>query len=189
MTAETAMSDQPIAPPGQYLTFLICGDEYGVEILRVKEVIEYESVTRVPGTAACIRGRMNLRGSAVPVVDFAAKMGLPIPPVTSRTCIVVLEVQAAGENLMFGMVADSVSQLVELCAEDIEPPPSFGTRLAVDYLAGMGKAGPKFILLLDIDRVLSPAELLAASAATAPEAALLAVHESAASAEAPADIS
>jgi len=164
MTAETAMSDQSIAPPGQYLTFLICGDEYGVGILRVKEIIEYESVTRVPGTATCIRGRMNLRGSAVPVVDFAAKMDLPVSPVTSRTCIVVLEVQAAGENLMFGMVADSVSQVVELGAADIEPPPSFGSRLAVDYLAGMGKAGPKFILLLDIDRVLSPAELLAASA-------------------------
>ncbi len=183
------MSVQPIAPPGQYLTFLICGDEYGVGIGRVKEIIEYESVGPVPGTADCIRGAMNLRGSAVPVVDFAAKMGLPVSPVTNRTCIVVLEVQAAGENLMFGMVADSVSQVVELRAEDLEPPPSFGMRLAVDYLAGMGKAGPKFILLLDIDRVLSPAELLAASAAAAAEAALPAAPENAASAEAPADIS
>src|ERR1700737_815569 len=165
------MSDQPIALPGQYLTFLICGDEYGVGILRVKEIIEYESVTRVPGTTACIRGGMNLRGSVVPVVDFAAKMGLPASPITNRTCIVVLEVQTGGEQLVLGLVADSVSQVVELRAEDLEPRPSFGTRRAVDYLTGIGKAGGKFVMLLDVDLVLSPAELLAASAATAAEAA------------------
>lgn len=159
------MSDQRIAPAGQYLTFFICEDEYGVGILRVREIIEYDSVTRVPGTPASIRGVMNLRGSVVPVVDFAAKLRLPPAPITKRTCIVVIEVQTEGEQLVLGVVADSVSQVVDLRAEDIEPPPSFGTRLAVDYLTGMGKAGRKFVLLLDVDRVLSPAELLAASAA------------------------
>jgi purine-binding chemotaxis protein CheW len=183
------MSDQQRALPGQYLTFLICGDEYGVGVLRVKEIIEYESVTRVPGTAASIRGVMNLRGSVVPVVDLAAKVGLSASPITSRTCIVVLEVQTGGEQLVLGVVADSVSQVVELRAEDLEPPPAFGTRLPVDYLTGIGKAGGKFVLLLDVDRVLSPGELLAASAATAAEAALPAAPEGAASAEAPAELS
>jgi purine-binding chemotaxis protein CheW len=178
------MSELRTALPGQYLTFLICGDEYGVGILRVKEILEYESVTRVPGTAACIRGMMNLRGSVVPVVDFAAKMNLVASPITNRTCIVVVEVQTEGEQLVLGVVADSVSQVVELRAEDIEPPPSFGTRLAVDYLTGMGKAGPKFVLLLDVDRVLSPAELLVASTAMAAEAAPPAAPGDAASTEA-----
>jgi purine-binding chemotaxis protein CheW len=181
------MSDQHSALPGQYLTFLICGDAYGVAVLRVKEILEYENVTRVPGTPASIRGVMNLRGSVVPVVDFAAKMGLPVSPITKRTCIVVHEVQTGGEQLVLGVVADSVRQVVELRAEDIEPPPSFGTRLAVDYLTGIGKAGGKFVLLLDVDRLLSPAELFAASAATA-EAPLPAPPEGAASAAAPAPI-
>src|SRR5260370_32253121 len=179
------MSDLKTAPPGQYLTFFICGDEYGVGILRVKEILEYESVTRVPGTTACIRGVMNLRGSVVPVVDFAAKMRLPVSPITNRTCIVVLEVQTDGEHLVLGVVADSVSQVVELRAEDIEPPPAFGTRLAVDHLTGMGKAGRKFVLLLDIDRVLSPAELLAASSAADERVALPPAPENAAAAQAP----
>jgi purine-binding chemotaxis protein CheW len=180
------MSDLRTALPGQYLSFLICGDEYGVGVLRVKEILEYESVTRVPRTTTCIRGVMNLRGSVVPVVDLAAKMGLPPSPITNRTCIVVLEVQTGGEQLVLGVVADSVSQVVELRAEDLERPPSFGTRLAVEYLTGIGKAGGKFVLLLDVDRVLSPGELLAASAATAADAA---PREGVASAEAAAELS
>src|SRR5260370_41819766 len=139
------MSDLKTAPPGQYLTFFICGDEYGVGILRVKQIIEYESVTRVPGTTASIRGVMNLRGSVVPVVDFAAKLGLPVSPITNRTCIVVVAVQTGGEHLVLGVVADSVSQAVELRAEDIEPPPSFGTRLAVAYLTGLGQAARQVV--------------------------------------------
>src|ERR1700737_4347971 len=126
------MSDLRTALPGQYLSFLICGDEYGVGVLRVKEILEYESVTRVPRTTPCIRGVMNLRGSVVPVVDLAAKMGLPASPITSRTCIVVLEVQTGGEQLVLGVVADSVSQVVELRAEDLERGPSFGSGLAAD---------------------------------------------------------
>ncbi len=148
----------------QHLAFYIGGEEYAIGILRVKEILEYDTITKVPGTLASIRGVINLRGSVVPVVDLALKFGLPESPVTKRTCIVVVEVDLDGERTVMGVMADSVSQVIDLEAGDIEPPPAFGTRVHMDYLLGMGKAGKKFILILDIDRVLSASELQAAAA-------------------------
>ena len=149
----------------QFLGFSVAGEEYGVGILQVKEILEYEAVTRVPSTPPSIRGVINLRGSVVPVVDLAVKFGLPESEVTKRSCIVVLEVAIEGEKVVMGVIADAVSQVVDLCPEDIEPVPAFGPRAHVDYLLGLGKAERKFILLLDIDRLLSEDELQAASAA------------------------
>lgn len=151
----------------QYLTFYIADEEYAVGVLQVKEIIEYDTVTKVPSTPPWIRGVINLRGSVVPVVDLAVKFGLPQAEVTRRTCIVIVEVEMGGERTVMGVVADAVSQVVELQAQEIEPPPAFGTRVRVDYLKGMGKAGKKFVLMLDIDRVLSASELLAAVAVEA----------------------
>jgi len=150
----------------QYLGFYIAGEEYAIGILRVKEILEYDTVTTVPGTPSSIRGVINLRGSVVPVVDLAVKFGLHESLVTKRTCIVVVELDLEGEQTVMGVMADSVSQVIDLGASDIEPPPAFGTRVHVDYLEGMGKAGKKFILLLDIDRLLSIGELQAAAAAS-----------------------
>jgi purine-binding chemotaxis protein CheW len=150
---------------GQYLTFRVADEEYAIGILQVKEIIQYETVTRVPTTPPWIRGVINLRGSVVPVVDLAAKLGLAETVVTSLTCIVIVEVAFSGERTVMGVMADSVSQVVDLGAGDVEAPPSFGTRVHVDYLAGMGKVGKGFVLILDIDRVLSADELLAAAAA------------------------
>lgn len=147
----------------QYLTFLIAEEEYAVGVLRVKEIIEYGAVTRVPTTPPFIRGVINLRGSVVPVIDLGVKFGLPQSPVTKRTCIVILEVELSGEPTVMGVVADAVNQVIELSPEEIEDPPSFGTRVRVDYLLGMGKTGRTFVLLLDIDRVLSEDELQAAA--------------------------
>ena len=153
------------APPGQFLTFAIAEDEYAVAVRRVREILEYESVTHVPGVPEWIRGVINLRGSVVPVVDLAVKLGLPARQATRRTCIVIVELELDGQPTAMGIIADAVSQVIELAAEDIEPPPPFGTRMRVDYLMGMGKLGRGFVLILDIDRVLSAAELLAAVAA------------------------
>jgi purine-binding chemotaxis protein CheW len=144
----------------QYLGFYIAEEEYAIGILRVKEILEYDTITKVPGTPPSIRGVINLRGSVVPVVDLALKFGLPESPITKRTCIVVVEVDLDGERTVMGVMADAVSQVMDLSAADIEPPPAFGTRVHMDHLLGMGKAGKKFILLLDIDRILSVNELM-----------------------------
>jgi purine-binding chemotaxis protein CheW len=147
----------------QYLGFYIADEEYAIGILRVKEILEYDTITKVPGTPPSIRGVINLRGSVVPVVDLALKLGLPESPITKRTCIVVVEVDLDGERTVMGVMADAVSQVMDLGGGDIEPPPAFGTRVHMDHLLGMGKAGKKFILLLDIDRILSVNELTEAT--------------------------
>jgi purine-binding chemotaxis protein CheW len=150
----------------QYLTFCIDGEEYAVAILQVREILQYEQLTRVPSTPAWIRGVMNLRGSVVPVADLAAKLGGGSRPVTRTTCIVILEVSVEGRPSIMGILADSVDQVVDLATADIQAPPAFGTRIRVDFLAGMASLGNrKFVLILDIERLLSADELLAAGQA------------------------
>lgn len=151
-------------PGGEYLTFLLAEEEYAIGILQVREIIAYDTVTKVPQTPPSIRGVINLRGSVVPVVDLAIKFGLPETAVTKSTCIVIVEVRLEGEPTVMGVMADAVSQVIELKSEDVEAPPTFGTRVRVDFLRGMGRAGKKFVLILDIDRVLSADEMLAAAA-------------------------
>jgi purine-binding chemotaxis protein CheW len=153
----------------QYLTFSLSGGEYAIAVLRVREIIEYEAVTRVPSTPAFLRGVINLRGSVVPVVDLARKFRLPESPVTKRTCIIIAEVESETGRIVMGVLADSVNQVVDFRPDEIEPPPSFGTPVRVDYLRGLGKLGGEFVLVLDTDRVLSAGEL--ADVASAPEEA------------------
>jgi purine-binding chemotaxis protein CheW len=154
----------------QYLTFGIADEEYAVGILRVREIIQYETVTKVPTTPPWIRGVINLRGSVVPVIDLAVKFGLPEKEVQKTTCIVIVEVELSNERTVMGVVADNVSQVIDLKADDIEPPSPFGTRIKVDFLQGMGKIGKEFALILDIDRVLSTDGLLNAIAMSEAEA-------------------
>jgi len=149
----------------QYLTFFTAGEEYGVNIGKVKEIVKFEAVTIVPNTPAWIRGVTNLRGTVVPVVDLAVKFGLTISTVTKFSCIIITEALFQGEKLTMGVLADSVSQVVELSAGEIEEPPPFGTRVKTEYLLGMGPLGKKFCLILDIDKVLSADEFLAATEA------------------------
>lgn len=149
----------------QLLTFAVAGEEYAVGILRVREIIQYEDVTRVPMTPPWVRGVMNLRGSVVPVVDLAVKLGLPETPVGPTTCAVIVEVELAGQFAVMGVMADSVDQVVDLPATGIEPPPAFGTRVRVEYLQGLAKLEKGMALVLDIDRVLSADELLAVAQA------------------------
>lgn len=151
---------------GQYLTFFVAGEEYAVSILKVKEIIEYDTVTVVPNTAPWIRGVTNLRGNVVPVIDLAVKFGLPASQVSKFSCIVITEVSYDGEKLTMGVVADSVSQVVDFLENEIEAPPPFGTRLRIEFLLGMGSIGKKFCLILDIDKVLSADELLTVTDST-----------------------
>jgi purine-binding chemotaxis protein CheW len=144
----------------QYLTFFLAGEEYAISILKVREIIEYDTVTVVPKTPKWIRGVINLRGSVVPVVDLAVKFGIEERPVTRTTCIVILEGQLENHNTTMGIVADSVNQVMDLAEQDVREVPEFGTRVQVEYLLGMAQLGKKFALLLDVDKVLSTDELL-----------------------------
>jgi purine-binding chemotaxis protein CheW len=148
----------------QYLTFFLSGEEYATNIQKVKEIIEYTTVTKVPKVPEWIRGVINLRGSVVPVVDLSVRFGLGERPVTKTTCIVILEVAQDSERTVMGVIVDAVNQVIDLTPDDIAEPPAFGTRVRLDYLFGMGKLGKKFALILDIDRVLSNSELLTVSA-------------------------
>ncbi|WP_242392319.1 chemotaxis protein CheW [Anaeromyxobacter oryzisoli] len=142
----------------QHLSFSLGGCEYGVGILKVKEILQYEEITRVPSTPRSVRGVINLRGAVVPVIDLAAKFGLPETAVTRLTCILIVEAVMDGQPTVVGVMADAVREVIELGPADIEPTPTFGTQVRVDFLLGMGKVGKRFVLLLDIDRVISADE-------------------------------
>jgi len=159
----------------QYLTFHLAGEEYAVGILQVKEIITYGTLTKVPHTPASIRGVINLRGNVVPVVDLGVKFGMAASPVTDRTCIVIVEASINDTQTVMGVVADSVSQVISMSRDNILLAPAFGTRVRIDFLRGMGKSGDKFVLVLDIDKVLGADDL-------APVAAGLNVQESTAEA-------
>jgi purine-binding chemotaxis protein CheW len=142
----------------QYLSFTLAGSEYGIGILKVKEILQYETITRVPSTPRSVRGVINLRGAVVPVIDLAAKFGLPETAVTRLTCILIVEALLEGQPTVMGIMSDAVREVIELGLDDVEPPPAFGTQVRVDFLLGMGKVGKRFVLLLDIDRVISADE-------------------------------
>ncbi len=145
----------------QYLTFVTAGEEYAVNIGKVKEIVKFEAVTKVPNTPSWISGVTNLRGAVVPVVDLAVKFGLANSRISKFSCIIITEVVFQGEKLTMGVLSDSVSQVIELSADDIEDTPPFGTRVKTEFLLGMGVLGKKFCLILDIDKVLSADEILA----------------------------
>lgn len=144
----------------QYLTFMIAGEEYAISLLKVKEIIEYDTVTPVPKTPEWVQGVINLRGSVVPVIDLAVKFRLPASVAGRLTCIVITEVECGGEATIMGVMADSVRQVIDLKPEGVEHPPTFGTRVRVDYLLGMARSGKKFCLILNTEKVLSTDELL-----------------------------
>ena len=160
MEAVKEATPQPVCH-GQYLTFYVAGEEYAVNILKVKEIIEFDTVTAVPNTAPWIRGVTNLRGHVVPVIDLAVKFGLPGSQTSKFSCIVITEVSYNGDKLTIGVMADSVSQVLDFKGYDIEATPPFGTRVRLEFLLGMGKVGKKFCLILDIDKVLSADEIVA----------------------------
>ncbi len=149
----------------QYLAFLVGPDEYATPILKVREIIAFGETTRVPATPPWIRGVVNLRGQVLPVIDLAVKFGLPATTVAMRTCVVVFDLEMDGQPAVVGALVDAVSQVLELSEAEIEPPPSFGTQIRVDYLSGATLSAGRFVLLLDTDRVLRADETLALASA------------------------
>ena len=150
------------ALPSQFLTFMLGEEQFAVGILHIKEIIEYGSLATVPIMPAWVRGVINLRGAVVPVMDLSARFGRSPSAITKRSCVVIVEVEGAdGENKqVLGMLVDAVNAVVEIAGADIEPAPSFGTRIRPDFIAGIGKCNGKFVILLAIDRVLSTAEVV-----------------------------
>jgi purine-binding chemotaxis protein CheW len=143
----------------QYLTFVLGSEMFAIDILGIKEIIEYGSLTSVPMMPAFIRGVINLRGAVVPVVDLSARFGRTATEVTRRTCIVIIEADNEGEKQDIGVVVDAVSEVLEIPAAEIEQPPSFGAKIRADFISGMGKVKEKFVIILDADKVLSVNEL------------------------------
>lgn len=146
------------AEPGgssQYLTFTLDKEHYAVDIAKVREVLELTSVNKVPRTPDFMRGMINLRGNIVPVIDLRLKFGLSRTEKTVDTCIIITEVLFEGETLVLGALADSVQEVIDLDAGSIAPPPKMGTRIDTDFIRGMGKREDQFVIILDIDRVLT----------------------------------
>ncbi len=143
----------------QYLTFYLEREEFGVGILKVKEILEYSTPTRVPMVPEFIQGVINLRGSVVPVVDLKAKFHMPDSEITKKSCVIIIEVNMEGDDTTMGILVDAVSEVMDIAPEDIEPAPSFGAKIKVDFIQGMAKLENQFIMLLDLDKVLSIEEL------------------------------
>jgi len=152
----------------QYLTFMLNGETFGIGIMSVREIIEYGTLTQVPLMPACICGVINLRGSVVPVMDLATRFGRQSAPVTKYTCIVIVEMEQPDGLQVIGMRVDAVNAVLGISPEDIEPAPRLGTHIRADFIAGMGKAGEKFVILLKADSVLSIDEISALAELSAP---------------------
>lgn len=149
----------------QYLSFQLENETFALEITKVREVLDYTTTTTIPLTPDFMRGIINLRGSAVPVIDLRVKFGMAVRENTKDTCIIIVEASVHGEPLMIGALADSVEEVFDLEDDMIEPPPSVGVKMELDFIRGMGKRDDDFIIILDIDRIFSEDELAIAEEA------------------------
>jgi purine-binding chemotaxis protein CheW len=156
---EAADASQNDARCGKYLTFQLAGEEFGVGVLKVREIMGMQEITAVPQTPAHIKGVINLRGKVVPVIDLRLKFGLPTAEYTQRTCIIVTHVQGEAGAISMGIIVDGVSEVLNLTAAEIEDTPDFGEEITGRYLLGMAKVKGKVKILLDLDKVLSSQEL------------------------------
>ncbi len=160
-TAETSTARVAAAKAGKYLTFCLVDEEYGLEILKVQEIIKMMDITVVPRTPSFVRGVINLRGKVIPVVDLRLKFVMPAVAATEKTCIIVVQVKRAEATVTMGITVDEVSEVLDINAEQIEPPPEFGAALDTEFILGMGKVNKRVVMLLDVDKVLSSGELSA----------------------------
>lgn len=158
------MENKVVATAGKYLTFALADEEYGLPVLKVREIIKMMDITGVPQVPAHVKGVINLRGKVIPVIDLGLKFALPLHDFTERTCIIVAEVEIDGRRVMLGMIVDQVSEVLNITAEEIEPMPDFGERLDTDYMHGVAKIKGTVKILLDIDRVLAADTVFAKAA-------------------------
>ena len=164
MTTEQVTQEPPQvgtdkALAGKYLTFSLAEEEYGLEILKVREINGYMDITAIPQTPHHVKGVINLRGQVIPVVDLRAKFGMETTEVTDQTCIIVVEITQKKHAFSTGIVVDQVQEVLEIAAEAIEPAPEFGSSVNTDFILGMGKIGESVKILLDIDQVLGGDDL------------------------------
>lgn len=145
---------------GKYLTFALEPEEYGLEILKVREIIGYMEITAVPQTPHYVKGVINLRGQVIPVVDLRAKFGMETTEVTDQTCIIVVEIAQGNRNFNTGIIVDHVQEVLDIAGNAIEPAPQFGASVDTNFILGMGKIGNSVKILLDIDRVLAGDQLM-----------------------------
>jgi purine-binding chemotaxis protein CheW len=155
----TDRSEKNIAArEGKYLTFSLAAEEYGIGILKVKEIIGMMTITTMPQSPVYVKGVINLRGKVIPVVDLRLKFGLEEAEYTDRTCIIVVEIKTDTGNVRMGIVVDAVSEVLNVKEADIEDTPTFGVAMRTDYILGMAKAGGGVKILLDIEKVVSARE-------------------------------
>jgi len=156
VTAQTErLNKAMLDKEGKYLTFALAHEEYGLEILKVREIIGYMDITAVPQTPHHVKGVINLRGQVIPVIDLRAKFGMETTDVTEETCIIVVEISQGSHKFSTGIVVDHVQEVLDIAGEDIEEAPQFGSSVNTDFILGMGKIGDTVKILLDIDRVLA----------------------------------
>jgi purine-binding chemotaxis protein CheW len=161
------MSTVGTAELTQYLTFKLGDEVYALDIDKVREVLDFTTLTRVPKMPDFMRGVINLRGSVVPVADLRLKFGMTRTEKTTDTCVIIAEVTVDGETAVLGAMADSVQEVLDLEPHNIEPPPKIGSTLRTEFIRGMGRQNERFIIILDIDKIFSAEELLQARAAQA----------------------
>ena len=166
MVKQELTKGQSVVPSGplledqqQYLTFMLGAEVFAINILSIKEIIEYGNLTIVPKMPSFIRGVINLRGSVVPVIDLAARFDRPEAVISRRTCIVIIEVQHEEVQQVIGVLVDAVNEVLEIASAQIEPVPSFGTQVRTDFIDGMGKVNDKFVIILNVNQVLSADEM------------------------------
>lgn len=153
------MSISGIAESAQYLTFKLEEEVFAVDVANVREILDFTPATKVPGTPEFMRGVINVRGNVVPIVDMRLKFGLSKTEKTVDTCIVVMEISVDDDKIVLGALVDSVQEVFEMEASQIEPPPRMGTRWKTEFIKGIGKRNDQLIIILDIDRVFSSNEL------------------------------
>ena len=160
---ESVLAEDPVEPiqrrSGQFLTFQLSDDVYAIDIIRIREIIEYANVTPVPMMPDFISGVINLRGAVVPVVDLRARFSGKRSEVSKRTSVIIVELKDSTDVLVIGVVVDAVNEVLEIAAADVEPAPSFGTTIRTDFIDGMGRVDGQFLVLLDMENVLSIDEI------------------------------
>jgi purine-binding chemotaxis protein CheW len=156
---DPAAGAQADARTGKYLTFQLANEEFGIRVLKVREIMGMLDITAVPQTPPHVKGVINLRGKVIPVIDLRVKFGLPAVEFTQRTCIIVTQIQGENGLILMGTIVDGVSEVLNLTGPEIEDTPDFGENVASGYLLGMAKVKGKVKILLDIDRVLTAQEL------------------------------
>ena len=156
-TGRTALS----ALAGKYLTFKLDVEEFGLEILKVQEIIKMMDITRVPRTPAFVRGVINLRGKVIPVVDLRLKFDMEVKANTDKTCVIVVTVRRSSGSVVMGIIVDEVSEVLDVAGSSIEPAPEFGGAVDTSFILGMGKVGERVVTLMDVDRVLSGEDVAA----------------------------